>query len=456
MRHTWSEPTGFMEDATFDRVELGLRELPFLPSVFLGGFGEPLSHPRILDMVRRLKFRGATVEMITNGIALDEPIARQLVDAGLDTLWVSMDGATPESFGEVRTTPDFGRIVENLRGLKMLKWHRDATKPELGIAFVAMKKNKAELMEVMNLGVRLGATRLSVSNVQPYTEEMRSEPLFERSLDERIRLFSRLDLPRMDAGGSWNPDVMDLVARYGLRLAGEGASSRSFDACPFVQRGSVSIRWDGLVSPCLPLLHTHATWLGSRKRLIREHSFGSVRDRSLREIWEDPRVCRVPRAAAGVQFPSLHTVQQLRLDRYQPGRLPERRTARVRRLPLGSGLHSLPLRPWLHASPTFATDTPRVVRITRGPLKGCNASRGRLTAGPTGGPCDQEKPSEGERGRAKPATPVLSRVRSQATTSEGERRRAKFRTSPSPLWVACSSRAGRGENHGGSCRESPR
>ena len=288
MRRTWSEPAGFMEDATFDRIERGLMELPFLPSVFLGGFGEPLSHPKILDMVRRLKLRGATVEMITNGIALDEPIARQLVDAGLDTLWVSMDGATPECFGEVRTTPDFGRIVENLRGLKMLKWHRDATKPELGIAFVAMKKNKAELMEVMNLGVRLGATRLSVSNVQPYTEEMRSEPLFERSLDERIRLFSRLDLPRMDAGGSWNCDVMDLVARYGLRLAGEGASSRSFDACPFVQNGSMSVRWDGEASPCLPLLHTHATWLGSRKRLIREHSFGSVRDRSLGEIWEDP------------------------------------------------------------------------------------------------------------------------------------------------------------------------
>ena len=303
MRRTWSEPVGFMEDATFDRIERGLAELSVLPSVFLGGFGEPLSHPKILDMVWRLKLRGATVELITNGIALDESIARQLVDAGLNTLWVSMDGATPECYGEVRNSPDFSRIVENLRGLKMLKWHRDATKPELGIAFVAMKKNKAELMEVMNLGLRLGATRLSVSNVQPYTEEMRSELLFERSLDEHIRLFSRLDLPRMDLGGAWNPDVMDLVARYGLRLAGEGASSRSFDACPFLQKGSLSVRWDGEVSPCLPLLHTHSTWLGPRKRLIREHSFGSVRDRSLREIWEDPGYVAFRRRLQEFYFP---------------------------------------------------------------------------------------------------------------------------------------------------------
>ena len=65
----------------------------------------------------------------------------------------------------------------------------------------------------------------------------------------------------------------------------------------------MSIRWDGMVSPCLPLLHTHATWLGSRKRLIREHSFGSVRDRSLREIWEDPGYAAFRRRLQEFDFP---------------------------------------------------------------------------------------------------------------------------------------------------------
>lgn len=303
MRHTWSDPVGFMEDSTFDGIERGLAELPALPSVFLGGFGEPLSHPKMLDMVRRLKARGTAVEMITNGIALDEPVARELVDVGLDALWVSLDGATPECYAEVRGSPSFGRIVENLRGLRMLKWHRDATKPELGIAFVATQRNKAELLEVMNLGLRLGASRLSVSNVEPYSEEMRSQLLYERSFEEHIRVFSRLDLPRMDAGGPWNPDAMDLVARYGLHLESEGAWTRPFDACPFAQKGSTSIRWDGVVSPCLPLLHTHETWLGTRKRLVREHSFGTVRNRSLRQIWEDSAYVAFRRRLQEFGFP---------------------------------------------------------------------------------------------------------------------------------------------------------
>lgn len=303
MRHAWNDPVGFMEDSTFDSIERGLAELPDVPSVFIGGFGEPLSHPAILDMVKRLKARGAAVEMITNGIALEESVARKLVELGLDALWVSLDGATPECYAEVRGSPSFGRIVENLRGLKMVKWHRDAVKPELGIAFVATRRNQAELLEVMNLGVRLGASRLSVSNVEPYAEEARSQLLYERSLDLHIRVFSRVDLPRMDAGGPWNPDVMDLVARYGLHLDSEGAWTRQFDACPFAQKGSASIRWDGMVSPCLPLLHAHETWLGTRKRLVREHSFGSVRDRSLREIWEAPAYVAFRRRLEEYDFP---------------------------------------------------------------------------------------------------------------------------------------------------------
>ncbi len=303
MRHAWDDPSGVMEPSTFDRIVRGLEEFPFLPSVFLGGFGEPLSHPGILDMVRQLKLRGAAVELITNGIALDETVARELVGAGLDTLWVSMDGATPECYAEVRGSLELGRIIENLRALRMIKWHRDVEKPQLGIAFVAMRKNRAELREVMTLGLRLGATRLSVSNVQPHTEELRTEVLYERSLDEYVRAFSSLDLPRMDEGGPWNPDVMNLVARYGLRLDGDGLSTRPFDACPFAEKGSVSIRWDGAVSPCLPLLHTHDAWLGSRKRRITEHNFGSLGGRTLKEVWEDPRYVAFRRRLREFDFP---------------------------------------------------------------------------------------------------------------------------------------------------------
>ncbi|RPI02848.1 MAG: hypothetical protein EHM71_15020 [Zetaproteobacteria bacterium] len=60
------------------------------------------------------------------------------------------------------------------------------------------------------------------------------------------------------------------------------------DRCPFVARGSTCVRWDGAVSPCLPLLHTHESYLENRLRTVTAHTMGSVEEQSLQEIWMSP------------------------------------------------------------------------------------------------------------------------------------------------------------------------
>ena len=288
MRHSWNEQLGRMGMAVFERVMDGLKEFSPLPSVFFGGFGEPLSHPDILDMVQRAKASGAVVELITNGSPLDEDKIQRLVDLELDTIWVSLDGATPECYSEVRQAPALPGIVRSLRLLKSVKYQMDTQKPVLGIAFVAMKRNLSELAEVMSLGLRLGALKFSASNVEPHTEELRGEILYEKILGQNMGNFLLMDLPRIDSGGEWDHDVAKILSDCGFHFADGRAFTRSEDMCPFVEKGSVSVRWDGQVSPCLPLLHTHDAFLGSRNRKVREFGLGSIKERRLREIWEDP------------------------------------------------------------------------------------------------------------------------------------------------------------------------
>jgi antitoxin component of MazEF toxin-antitoxin module len=55
IRNIWNEATGLMSEATFSRTLEGLRQVDPLPTVFFGGFGEPLSHPRILSMIAQVK-----------------------------------------------------------------------------------------------------------------------------------------------------------------------------------------------------------------------------------------------------------------------------------------------------------------------------------------------------------------------------------------------------------------
>ena len=88
--------------------------MPERPGIFLGGFGEPLGHPRIVDMVALAKQSGSEVELISNGILLDDKMADRLVAAGLDRLWVSIDGASPASYADVRLGDHLPEIIANL------------------------------------------------------------------------------------------------------------------------------------------------------------------------------------------------------------------------------------------------------------------------------------------------------------------------------------------------------
>jgi MoaA/NifB/PqqE/SkfB family radical SAM enzyme len=152
IRNCWDEPLGEMSPATFARIVEGLRTLSRPPDVLFGGLGEPLAHPDIADMVQQAKALGSSVELITNGTLLNKPLAMQLIDAGLDILWVSLDGATPESYKDVRLGAALPEVLANLRQFRHARWskHQPVTldlvlKPQLGIVFVAMKRNISDL-----------------------------------------------------------------------------------------------------------------------------------------------------------------------------------------------------------------------------------------------------------------------------------------------------------------------
>src|SRR5690554_1881711 len=121
MRNVWNEPPGLMSEEVFQQILIGIRAFQPTPSVFFGGFGEPLTHPRICEMVAQARQAGAVVELITNGILLNAGMAARLMAAGLDRLWVSLDGATPGSYADVRLGDALPEVLDNLRHLKELR-----------------------------------------------------------------------------------------------------------------------------------------------------------------------------------------------------------------------------------------------------------------------------------------------------------------------------------------------
>lgn len=291
MHRTWDEPQGEMSWEVFSSILNSINNLPEIPTIFFGGLGEPLSHPRILRMVSQVKAQQAKVELITNGTLLNEDCAQQLVDIGLDRIWISIDGATPESYADIRLGAAFDDVVENVRTLKRLRSGGHFPTPEIGIVFVAMKRNIADLPAVIRLGRKLGARQFLVTNVLPYSVETQAEMLYQRSLRNITYLpsiwFPKLNLPKMQIDEYVRQSFFEaLNSGCNVTFTGHNLGDTN-DVCTFIESGSITVAWDGNVSPCPPLSHNHLSYLHNKPHLSRRYILGNITECDLFDLWND-------------------------------------------------------------------------------------------------------------------------------------------------------------------------
>ena len=291
-RNSWDQPAGWMSEETFERIFTHLQKLDPPPAVYFGGIGEPLFHPKTIEWISRVKSLGVRVELITNGTTLSARIARKLVDSGLDMLWVSIDGATPDIYADVRLGAELPQIITNLRRLVKMRTGGHFPKPDLGFAFVAMQRNINDLPKIIRLGISLGVKHFSVSNVQPTTADLQSDRLYTQTMRSIAYLPSsvlpRLSLPKMDFNDQTQAALTQAFnSGCNISYAGNNWGGAN-DVCNFVESGTMSIAWNGDVSPCWPLMHTHTSYLHDKPRVSKKHVIGSISDHSLSELWLMP------------------------------------------------------------------------------------------------------------------------------------------------------------------------
>ena len=290
IRNVWEDPKAHMEMETFRRLLEQTSEFPKLQRVILGGLGEPLTHPHILEMVRLVRERELAVTLGSNGLLLDGKTSQELVKLGVDRLIVSLDGVRPETYAGVRGAL-MSQVLDNIRGLNEAKKELGSLTPALGIEFVALQSNIAELADLTGLASRLGAARVLVSNVLAYTDEMRDEILY--GYEPR---------PPFSAGG-W-PVKADAWVMWGtldLPRMHWGAEQR----CRFVQDWATVVGWDGRVTPCYALSHSYSYLaVDGRRKQVARYALGSTVDQSLLEIWTSEEYCRFRNEVRDFRFPS--------------------------------------------------------------------------------------------------------------------------------------------------------
>ncbi len=179
-RNFMTEKIGNMEFKLFKKIIDESADYG-LPSLKLNLRGEPLLHPQLPKMVKYAKEKGILeVQFNTNGLLLDEKKAQELIEAGLDRIIFSVDGATKETYEKIRGGSNFETVVHNIRKLIEIRDSMGLRKPVVRVQMVKMKENAHEIEQFIKMWINV-ANRVGLIT--------KREPLVKGKVERKLEHF---------------------------------------------------------------------------------------------------------------------------------------------------------------------------------------------------------------------------------------------------------------------------
>jgi tungsten cofactor oxidoreducase radical SAM maturase len=285
-RRFWKDKLREMSEEEFNLVLKNLEAFPNLKTVYFGGIGEPLVHPKILSFIELAKKKNYRVEFGTNGTLLHK-YAENLVNLGVDKIIVSIDAPEKEIFEDIRGT-DFGKIEDNILYLQQTKKSKGTVTPEIWVETVLMKSNINSIYNIFPLLDKLGVTTLLLSNLMPFSKELSKEILYDGNFDDK----------------KFIDDINNRIGKYKVKVIYPKFKLLTDRKCQFIENHSTVIGVDLGVYPCYRLLHTYTEYIFGREKIAYKYSFGSLKEKTLFEIWNSDEYKRFRYNVENALFPS--------------------------------------------------------------------------------------------------------------------------------------------------------
>jgi len=252
--------------------------LPEIASVDFTGGGEPLLQPRIVQWVAEAKSAGCETGILTNALLLSRNVAEELISSGLDWLCVSIDGAEKETYERIRERSDFETVCNNLAQISKL---RRGAIPKTMINFVMMSINVHQLEDVVQLAHRLGVDQINFKQCEVIRgAHGKGYGLFETSESTSVKRFKK-SLAR----------ARGLAKKLGIATTASPFTPHERPVCEQDPRGSMFIRYDGIVGPCISCAYGGPTTFLGRDAIMPAVHYGCLPGDDLAQLWESD-VCR--------------------------------------------------------------------------------------------------------------------------------------------------------------------
>ncbi|MCD6485522.1 MAG: SPASM domain-containing protein [Candidatus Odinarchaeota archaeon] len=343
IRHFWKARLGDMSYSLFEKV--ATEAFPHAKRVVMYGEGEPLVHPQFFDLAkltRELLPQEGTIFFSTNGSLLTPRVGDKLVKKiGVDEIAVSVDSSDFVKLKKIRVGAKPSEIFEHIKHLGKIK--KDAKRDfKLGVETVIMKANLTDLPYLIEQVAEMNVDYISVSHLVPYTEALAKQAVYVLVTQEAYDIIKDAidygwDLIRLSAYEKlalsygyeertkaseilktlWNKAKereveinIPLVLKEKEKLGNMHFVEKVFDearrvaqemgievilpdilpketerTCPYIEKNAAMIRSDGEVVPCFNFSYTHTSFVNGHTKQEEYVSFGNVKERTLKEIW---------------------------------------------------------------------------------------------------------------------------------------------------------------------------
>jgi len=117
---------------------------PYVNVVDLSFDGEPFLHSHWADCVEACHRRDIRAILQTNALLLDDSLAREILDVGVDSITFSVDAATEDTYRLLKPGSDYERVIGNVEHfLSLAQPHQN--RPNRTIQFVRGPDNRHEV-----------------------------------------------------------------------------------------------------------------------------------------------------------------------------------------------------------------------------------------------------------------------------------------------------------------------
>jgi MoaA/NifB/PqqE/SkfB family radical SAM enzyme len=269
------EPPADMSMALFRSI---IDQVPALSRAVLHGVGEPMLVKHLPDMIRTLKERGVYVLFNTNGTLLREKRFRELIDAGLDELRVSLDAADAATYALVRGKPFFDRIVRDVTRLTAYQQEAAVGHPRVSLWLTGLKETIDQLPAFVRLAARMGVAEVHLQRLV-FDEDGFGMARAESSLFEQTREAEKAAIDAAQAIGRTLGVTLDASGATEPGLSLQKQEEKAWSGC----RRPWSLMYftaNGRALPCCIAPFS--------ARGYENYTLGDATRQTLDEIWNGP------------------------------------------------------------------------------------------------------------------------------------------------------------------------